>query len=92
MFFDCIFHGISIHYLMEFNFLYFHTILIYVFSMMLLIKYFHELDNMMEYSNKTPLSLAIQTGNPKIVELILSHAEVEVNTKLILIGLFFIQF
>lgn len=37
----------------------------------------------MEYSKKTPLSLAIETGKPKIVELLLAHAEVEVNTKLI---------
>lgn len=53
--------------------------------------YFYELDNMMEYSkvifyfvNKTPLSLAISSDNPELVELILSHKEVDVNAKLIL--------
>lgn len=36
----------------------------------------------MEYNKRTPLSLAIETGKPRIVELLLSHNEVDVNAKL----------
>lgn len=78
-------------------------IIIYIFIqfqllfllMMLSILYFNDLNNMMEYSkiffyffNKTPLSLAISSEKPELVELILSHKEVDVNTKLILKQIF----